>query len=236
MRQWYVKKAISLYINPSSNYSFYDAGAGFCQYSDYILSKYKKTNVFASDLKIKYLKDYFDTLKSDKKKRFSFSQKDLSINVNNDELEPTLFDMVIAIDILEHIENDIGVLKNFYSSMKDGAFLIISTPSDLGQEAKFAKEHVRPGYSIADLCEKTKIAGFEVMNQQYTYGFWGNIYWHLTMKNSIKIMNISMVFIFILPFYLLLIFFPSILFMWLDMISKKRRGKGILMVLKKRVE
>ena len=78
LRQWYVKKAINRYIKKDCNFLFYDAGAGFGQYSDYVLNKYIKSYVFALDLNDDYLADYYNSLRVSKKSRFAYTKGDLT--------------------------------------------------------------------------------------------------------------------------------------------------------------
>lgn len=229
LRQWYVKKEIKKYLSKEKKNVFFDAGAGFCQYSDYILEKYPMARVFAVDLKTDYLRDYYQSLSEGKKKKFSFSEGDLQ----NFEIQKGKADIVIAVDILEHIVDDSSVLKNFYSSMNHGAFLIISTPSNLDKAAAYTEEHVRPGYSILELKEKVKQQGFQEVSCKYSYGFWGKLYWHLIMKNSLTLIAVSKLFFIILPVYLLVVFIPALIFMILDIISYNRFGNGIILVAKK---
>ncbi|MFO7660664.1 MAG: class I SAM-dependent methyltransferase, partial [Candidatus Cloacimonadaceae bacterium] len=142
LRQWYVKKQIRLLLKKNSSLRFYDAGAGFCQYSDYILTSYRNSSVLALDLKEDYLKEYAGYAEQKYPDRFSWICADLVEYIPSDR-----FNLIAAIDILEHIENDVKVLENFYQCLADGGKLIISTPSTLDETARFTAEHVRPGYA-----------------------------------------------------------------------------------------
>jgi len=228
LRQWYVKRAISrCLVKCQSEHDptiFFDAGAGFCQYSDYVLSKFKDKKVIAVDLKDDFLRNYANSLKPIKKERFSYIAKDLSVEEKSNLPKAHI---IIAIDILEHIKDDISVLKNFHTTMSDNAFLIISTPSNYSNNSHFTEEHVREGYSLQELKNKLENTGFKIVSSQYTYGFWGNIYWHLTMKFSLSLAKLSKIFI---PIYLIIIFFPNLILMSLDFLIKKKKGNGILII------
>ena len=108
------------------------------------------------------------------------------------------FDIILSVDVMEHIEEDLLVFQNFYKSLKKNGVLIISTPSDKGgsdvhgeHEVSFIDEHVRDGYSISDITSKLKKAGFQTVDAGYTYGKPGNISWRLSMKYPIKMLNAS---------------------------------------------
>ena len=71
-------------------------------------------------------------------------------------------------DVLEHIEDDITVFKNFYNSLKQGGYLLVNTPSAFGgsdvhgdEEESFVGEHARTGYSDNDLKTKLASVGFK---------------------------------------------------------------------------
>ncbi len=75
------------------------------------------------------------------------------------------FDIILSVDVMEHIEEDVLVFKNFYNSLKNNGVILISTPSDQGgsdvhndHEESFIDEHVRDGYSIKGITDKL-IAG-----------------------------------------------------------------------------
>jgi SAM-dependent methyltransferase len=229
LRQVYVKSTIKKYLVAESHALFYDAGSGFCQYTDFVLGRYKDISVHASDLKADFLHDYAHSLKTSHQTRLSYAQADLTIYT----LPSKNADMVVAIDILEHIIGDMEVLKNFYESMRPGGILIIHTPSDFDDSASYTAEHVRNGYSIKELSEKLSNAGFYEVESKYTYGFWGHLQWKLAMKNSMWLAS-SKLRIMVLPVHLIVIAIPCLLFKYLDFYRKNATGKGILFVAKRR--
>lgn len=88
------------------------------------------------------------------------------------------FDLVIAVDILEHIENDVGAMKNLNRVLGAGGRLVVHVPGYFRRWFIFRRTvnfdvpgHVRPGYRAEDLRAKLQDAGFEVISQNYTYGF-----------------------------------------------------------------
>ena len=42
------------------------------------------------------------------------------------------YDLILSVDVMEHIEEDVIVFQNFYRSLKENGILLISTPSDKG--------------------------------------------------------------------------------------------------------
>lgn len=228
LRQRYVKKYIQKYCGGLPKLRYYDAGAGFCQYSWSILNKLGQSQVFASDLKAEYLEDFAHFLKPPLAARFSWQAADLQTFTPSAE-----YDLVTAIDILEHIEDDISTLQNFHHCLALGGMLIISTPSDTDPAAKFTEEHVRPGYRKTELEEKLRNCGFAIRESLFSYGVWGGLAWRLLIKYPLSLLSQSKLALIILPFYLLLVFPLAQLLMYLDLRWKNKAGTGIIIVAQK---
>ena len=124
------------------------------------------------------------------------------------------FDLVLSVDVMEHIEEDEQVFRNFFDSLTQDGLLVISTPSDQGgsdvhdhdTEESFIEEHVRDGYNISDIQEKLRRAGFTRTEAEYSYGKPGQIAWRLSMKYPILLLNVTKLFFILLPFYYLVTF------------------------------
>ncbi len=225
LRQWYVKKEIKKYFLTDKPLRFYDAGAGFGQYSYYILKKFKKSEVHAVDLKTDYMDSFAYYAKEVGWQNFTIQQANLV-----DYIPKESFDLIIAIDILEHIENDKQVLQNFRKVLTQGGKLIISSPSNFDESAKFTAEHVRPGYSKEDICSKLEKAGFRIKSFEYSYGKFGQIYWKLALKIPLSLISKSKVFVLFLPIYYIIFYPIAFGFMLLDYYNKNKIGTGVIVV------
>ncbi|HNZ07280.1 MAG TPA: methyltransferase domain-containing protein [Candidatus Cloacimonadota bacterium] len=225
LRQSYVKAAIRNYTPPETAPRMYDAGAGYCQYSWFMLRNWQHSKVFALDLKVDYIRAFSAWLDPVTRARFSFTEGDLQFYQPKNS-----YDIITAIDILEHIPDDLAVLRNFYTCLKPGGKLIISTPSDTDEAARFTAEHVRPGYAMEDLRTKLESVGFEIIESRYSYGFWGSLAWKLSIRIPLNMIGRSKVFMLVLPFYYLPILPLSLLFNKLDTQTFNPVGTGILMV------
>jgi SAM-dependent methyltransferase len=225
LREWYIERKVRKYFPPDYPIKFYDAGAGFGQYSYFILKNWENAEVLAVDLKPDYMESFALYSQDQGWHNFKCHQADLQRYTPKRQ-----FDLILAIDILEHITDDLQVLKNFRVALKEGGKLIISSPSNLDKAAEFTEEHVRPGYSKEDITSKLNEAGFKIRSFEYSYGFWGHLYWLLALKTPMNILKKS-IFLFplLIPYYL--ISYPvCYLFMRLDMKWKNRRGTGIIIV------
>ena len=232
LRTWHVKKAlreVSDNIKPDAK--ILDAGCGFGQYTWRMQRMNKKWQIKAVDIDAEHINDCekFFT-QAGLSNRVSFQVMDLT-ELNDADC----YDIVLSVDVMEHIEDDLKVFKNFYSALNNNGVLIISTPSDKGgsdvhdeHDESFIGEHVRDGYSTEDISQKLSIAGFRNIKVAYTYGKAGSISWLLSMKYPIKMLNISYLFFLILPIWYLTFFPVSLILNYIDVKSTHKTGTGLL--------
>jgi 2-polyprenyl-3-methyl-5-hydroxy-6-metoxy-1,4-benzoquinol methylase len=78
------------------------------------------------------------------------------------------FNAVCMFDVLEHIEDDILILKNMHDALKPGGFLFITVPADmrLWTVMDVYSGHKRR-YSAEDLQKKLESAGFRIIRMSY---------------------------------------------------------------------
>jgi SAM-dependent methyltransferase len=74
------------------------------------------------------------------------------------------FGLVGAFDVLEHIEDDVGVLRGLHRALRPGGFLVVTVPQHPGlwSEADEHAHHVRR-YRRRELISRVGGAGFEVV-------------------------------------------------------------------------
>jgi SAM-dependent methyltransferase len=237
LRTWHVKKTLRKVASQlPGEVSVLDAGSGFGQYSWRMCRMNSNWKIKAVDINSQQIEDsnrFFE--KTGLADRVKFYTADLT-TLN----ETNCYNLILSVDVMEHIEEDILVFKNFYKSLKNDGILLISTPSDKGgsdvhnaNEESFIDEHVRDGYSIKDITEKLFLAGFKTVNAIYTYGKPGNISWQLSMKYPIKMLNISYLFFLLLPFYYLIFFPVSIVLNIFDLSFTHETGTGLLVTARK---
>ena len=100
------------------------------------------------------------------------------------------FDLAICIDVLEHIPDDVGLLKKIFRALKSDGYLVLHVPRRNEQQWRFLKVfqnhtvegeygHVRGEYVEAELRERFAQAGFEIRELQQTFGRWGEISFEL---------------------------------------------------------
>lgn len=78
------------------------------------------------------------------------------------------FDTIIAINVIEHVENDYKAFKNVHNLLPNGGCFVILVPAHkflFGSYDKLANHHCR--YSKKDLIEKLERSGFSIKRINY---------------------------------------------------------------------
>ena len=234
LRTWHVKRAIKKTASTlPENASVLDAGSGFGQYTWRISSLHKGWKIRAIDINKEQVEDCNSFIaKTGRSERVRFETADITSLKDID-----LYDFILTVDVMEHIEKDELVFSNFFNSLKNKGILMISTPSDQGgsdvndkEDHSFIDEHVRDGYGMDEITQKLKSAGFRTVDVHYTYGRAGSISWLLSMKYPVKMVNQSYLFFIILPFYYLVVFPVSFFLNIIDLNCRIKKGTGLLVI------
>jgi 2-polyprenyl-3-methyl-5-hydroxy-6-metoxy-1,4-benzoquinol methylase len=215
LRTWYVKKEIRKWAREENrSVTILDAGSGFGQYSFFISGMNKNWIIHSVDVKEEQIRDCTDFFTRMKKKNVSFEIADLTTFVKSNT-----YDLILSVDVMEHILEDVEVFRNFYNSLTKNGMVLISTPSDQGgsdvhdhaEEESFIDEHVRDGYNIVEIQEKLRSAGLK-----------------LSMKYPIMMLNASRFCFILLPFYYLLLFWVALICNFTDLWTKHKSGTGLI--------
>jgi SAM-dependent methyltransferase len=236
LRSWHVRKELKdlRKLFGKKEISIYDAGTGFGQYSYFMIKNLQPNNIYAIDVKEDWIEDsknFFAKYNAN----ISFGVEDLTAISHKDR-----FDLIVCIDVMEHIEEDVKVFQNFYNALKKDGYVIINSPSlfggsdvhDEGDES-FVGEHARDGYSYEDLKSKLEPIGFSIHKCRYTYGFWGDKAWRLGIKFPMLMLNFSKALLILLPFYYLVTLPFTLLMMYVDFKKVNALGSGIYLIARK---
>ena len=236
LRAWHIRKELRKRTHTAPEVkTILDAGSGFGQYTYRMARWFPKAEIKAVDIKPEQIEDCNRFMqKAGLSNRVKFELADLTQFQENNK-----YDLVLSVDVMEHIEEDVLVFRNFYASMKKGGMLLISTPSDQGGSDThdhdheegvhgFIDEHVRDGYNIGEIETKLKLAGFSKVEASYSYGNPGKISWKLSMKYPILMLGASKLFFVILPFYYLIVYPFALILNWMDLIMKHSSGTGLI--------
>ena len=237
LRSWYVRRELKNLRATlgDKEISVYDAGTGYGQYSYFISKRLGPCDIYSVDIKKDWIKNCKDFFAENKISNVSFGIEDLTEISHNNK-----FDLILCVDVMEHIEDDVKVFQNFYTALKKDGFLIINTPSIYGgsdvheeEDKSFIGEHARTGYSFEDLESKLNPIGFSTYQKIFTYGYWGDKAWRLGIKYPMSMLNTSKIFFLLLPFYYLLTLPFTFLMMYADYSGNNKIGAGINLIARK---
>jgi SAM-dependent methyltransferase len=232
LRSWHVRKEIRTWAKSTSqNASILDAGSGFGQYGYFLSTLNPDWTIRGVDVKEEQIADCNAFFNRINRKNISFGFADL-IRFT----EPSAYDLILSVDVMEHILEDVRVFENFHASLKPGGMVLISTPSDKGgsdvhdheSEESFIGEHVRDGYNIDEIQDKLKKAGFSSTVARYQYGRPGQVSWRLSMKYPIQLLGVSKLFFILLPFWYLITFPLSLVLNRMDVSREHKSGTGLV--------
>ena len=236
LRAWHIRKELRKLTHGFPEVkNILDAGSGFGQYTYRMAKWFPKAHILAVDIKPEQIDDCNEFMKkAELSDQVRFEIADLTVFEEKDKYE-----LILSVDVMEHIEEDVQVFRNFNAAMKKGGMLLISTPSDQGGSDShdhdqadgvhgFIDEHVRDGYNLGDIERKLKSVGFSKVEARYSYGFPGKISWKLSMKYPILMLGASKLFFVILPFYYLIVFPFAILLNFLDLSFRHKSGTGLI--------
>lgn len=238
LRSWHLRKLLKDICTPldqSGKWHLLDAGSGFGQYDRFILKHFKNVTITSIDIKQDYLEDnsaYFSD--EIKQSRIQFKNIDLLSFEVEDE-----FDLVLCVDVLEHIEDDMTAIKNISRSLKKGGYFLMHSPSHYSEEDgdgddTFVDEHARTGYSKQEIEQKMMRLDLLPIKTHYTYGTWGRRGWKLLVKWPMLLLTKLRFFAFLpLLFYYPLVLFPAIVMNSADLFTKNLKGNGIYAVARK---
>lgn len=238
LRSWYIRRVLRREggkLDREGQWTLLDAGSGFGQYDRFILREFDQVLLTAVDVKEDYLEDA--------RRYFSREIEGGRITLNKADLleldSPDSYDFVLCVDVLEHIEEDVRVMRNIAGALKEDGLFLMHSPSiyseeDAEGEESFVDEHARTGYSEEDIRAKLREAGLEPVEVSYTYGPKGHRAWELIIKYPMLWMTrwklwvlplMAVWYLFVLP--------PALLLMKWDMDAEKPRGTGIYALARK---
>jgi 2-polyprenyl-3-methyl-5-hydroxy-6-metoxy-1,4-benzoquinol methylase len=128
--------------------------------------------------------------------------------------EKDFFDLIVCVDILEHIENDIEAIKVLFRLITPGGILLLHIPSLYRRYPVWRKRlnfdvptHVRRGYEPDEIQKKVRQAGFTIIDTGFTYGFWETLANNISYMITRARMQNKILYSFAFPFLYLISWF-----------------------------
>lgn len=140
-----------------------------------------------------------------------------------------VYDLIVCVDVLEHLEEDRKAVRRLTRSLKPGGTLLVHTPQR--DQRRYASPmpdyriygHVREGYTPAELATLLGGAGLQLIRVRRTFGLWGSLAAELHERSYPR-----------RPIWAVLL--PAILlFAALEPLTVPRRGNGVLVATRKPV-
>ncbi len=244
LRAWYVRRELWRLLKHLGNApKILDAGMGFGQYSDRMMRIYSDADLVGLEIDRKHLygnEKYFR--KVHPKTRFVIGDVQ-ALPVGEDN-----FDLILSVDVMEHIEDDVSTFHGFHRILKPGGRVIIHTPRIVNEEEVehshaerevddhewTVDEHFRDGYSDRQAQERLESVGFEIERIVHGYGFFGKIAWQLLQRIPMSMLGLSPLMIIPVAIYMLPAIPIAVAAMLLDMVpGEQPKGGSLLVVAKK---
>jgi SAM-dependent methyltransferase len=231
LRQWHVRAELKRIARSNKVRDILDAGSGYGQYTHLMGRLFPGARITAVDVKNDQVADCRWFTERVARYEASFEVADLTTFCR-----PESFDLALSVDVMEHILDDEAVYRNLFASLRAGGRLVVVTPaagreqSHVGVDSVIG-EHVREGYTEREFHEKISTAGFTVEKLWRTYHpLWGKLAWLILQRVPMRLLSLSKFLAVVVVPWMLVLYLPAALFMWLDLHSAHRRGGGWLMV------
>lgn len=236
LRAWYVRREVRALLGalPKERPArVLDAGTGFGQYAYFVARTFPTAQVRAVDVK----QDYLDRAQRFVDQTPQADQIEWAIDDLTDLRSEGPFDLILAVDVMEHIAEDEAVFAHFERVLRPGGHVIINTPSDRGGsdvqaegDESFIGEHVREGYGRDALAEKLRRAGLEPVKGLYTYGPYGSAAWRGLIKWPMQLLGATWASVVLLPLYYVAALPLGLLLNAADVERINEEGTGLFMV------
>ena len=125
-----------------------------------------------------------------------------------EELDDTgPFDLILCVDILEHITDDNVTLRKLSRLLTDKGVLLLHVPAYYRRYPVWRKQvnfdvesHVRPGYTLGTIKHKVEHSGLKILDCGYTYGFLETLSNNISFMITKARMENKMIYSIVFPF------------------------------------
>ena len=236
LREWYIARAMRRLIAADEGMgAALDAGCGMGQHSYALARKAPALRIEAIEQDAGQAADLADFFQRTGMEQVQVRAGDIT---RDDLGRPA--DLILCCSVLEHIPDDLALLRRFHAHLNDRGFLLIYVPLSERRVLKSLERriaaltratgdelphgHVR--HSTPQLLEsRLRQCGFQVPQSELRYGPCGRLAYDL-----VTAVQFSPYFLLLFPFYLVLVHPFVLLLIAIDYFSINRDGNGLLMV------
>ncbi|MGE4233907.1 MAG: class I SAM-dependent methyltransferase [Bacteriovoracia bacterium] len=170
-----------------------DAGCGSASYSIFLAKYFPLSSITGVDLNQSDISRARALASVLELNNLHFEQHDLT------KTNSTKFDLIVCIDVLEHIKENTLVLKSLIDNLEANGTLLVHVPDiEWLDHAIFGhdkyenyreferKEHIGKNLTLTNFTQVASQKGAVVLMHQYTFGFWGRLAWELNQLSMEK--------------------------------------------------
>lgn len=181
VREMYAKHYISKYIESNKIQKILDAGCGQGQYSIFLAKLFPRAKIDAVDILEVPSWEKYQTFKN-----LNFSVRDLT---TLDEVATR--DLIVTVDVFEHIVENVSTVKKLCLALKPGGYLYFAIPCDdtapnifperwFSQFREWEKdEHIGKQLLLNEWTEIIKASNCEIVLSRHTFTLWGRFAWEI---------------------------------------------------------
>jgi SAM-dependent methyltransferase len=205
-----------------------DIGSGYGYSLNWLARRFPGAKLDGYELDSSQVVKCQKIVRSSKRSNLSFHQGTIE-----DVEQEDCYDVVISIDVLEHIDDDLGTLKGIRRVLKPGGMVVMHIPLRhqlqkrifpiFQQHTQF--DHVRDEYLAEEITEKVVLAGLSIVSFEYGFGTLGELSFELNnlFWSQRLLRNITAV-----------LFWPaSIVLGYFDTVTKHTAGNSMVIVARK---
>lgn len=223
IRSIYFEKILGAYVRDRKRTNILDAGSGIGAYTFWLAKAFPHVFVTGADIDRHKLKSCRVLAKEFNLDNVSFRYLDITKSRGK-----AAYDLIVTIDVLEHVKDYIKVLQNFHRLLQKDGLLYIHVPQP-SQKRIFDslrqwhhEDHLREGISKEVLEKTLKKIGYTIIVSRETFGFFGKLAWelnHIQLSQSFALAGITFPFLYILAM--------------LDLLWSNTQGLGVAILAKK---
>ena len=164
-------------VSNGLNGDILEVGSGIGTFTEKLISSFPNSNLTLTDISAAYIKDLKE--KYSNNKNISVRKLDLNSKTDYESIGYNKFDSILAVNVLEHIENDEFALNQLYGMLNDKGRLVILVPCHKFLYNVIDKNvgHFRR-YSKRDLEHKVGKTEFTIEKMHY-FNALGILGWYL---------------------------------------------------------
>ncbi len=206
---WHIRRGIlSFSRHVQGPVHVLDAGTGLGQYTYFLARKFPLWNIYAVDVSASEVCEcnrFFHDLNYS---RVLFRTENLEQVVREE-----VYDLVLAVNVIEYIRDDRKVLGNLFQSLKPGGMLLLSVQSDKSKQVQpnftnklLQNQELQHRYNNLELKKLLKEIGYRNIKAHYSYGISGRISTQIGVAIPKNLLRRSRHFLVLMPLYYLLMY------------------------------